>query len=509
MPVLIVTEGPGFGRVFKLRRAAPVPIEIEAKLRLRLRWSKGALEGAPAAPSIQMELNGTPWPGGRIEHGDIVRVGESAVLYTEDDFKGETIARLSSHGSAAAGTDSRIHELASVDMLRSQVGPAGRRSVDLQEDALYRDTLLRTEVVPPKILDFAWREYLKRRDEGEAVRFAEVLRETRHASDGQATRRLPPPRPPEDEKLPRPFGRDRVLLRRIGEGATGAVYEALDQSKMAIEAVKVLRDETVNPDLLVRFSQEAELLSRARHPNVVGIRTIRYRHPATFIAMELVEGITLCQAMEERKITFYRGLSILSQIAGAVEHLHQQGIVHRDLKPANIMIRKDGTPIVMDFGFAKDLRQSPGLTGEGMIIGTPTYASPEQAEGRSADVDSRSDVFSLGSIMYHVLTGVPPFSGGGLTEILLAVAKARPTDPSGFLNRSPVVREELLRIVSRGSSQDEVKRLKTILANHFRLACAICLRALQKRPTDRYPSAHQFESALHAVVSEGSALGLA
>ncbi|MBI4418458.1 MAG: serine/threonine protein kinase [Ignavibacteriales bacterium] len=214
------------------------------------------------------------------------------------------------------------------------------------------------------------------------------------------------------------------ILDKLGEGGMGVVYKAQDTSLDRLVALKFLPEAiSVGPSELERFTQEAKAAAGLNHPNICtihGIEEAEVPSPAhepsagkrNFIVMEYVEG----QTLEERKasLSMKQALDIGIQIAQGLAAAHEKGIVHRDIKPENIMIRKDGRVQVMDFGLAK-LRGASRLTKEGSTVGTAGYMSPEQVQG--LETDHRSDIFSLGVLLYEMLTGQPPFKGVHETAI--------------------------------------------------------------------------------------------
>ena len=210
------------------------------------------------------------------------------------------------------------------------------------------------------------------------------------------------------------------IVGPLGSGGMGEVYRARDTKLGRQVALKVLSDEAASdPERLARFDREARTLAGLDHPAIVHIYSVEEAAGTHFITMSLVEGRTLAEVMPAGGFPLERLLAIAVQVADAVAAAHQHGIVHRDLKPANIMVGAHDRVTVLDFGLAK-LREAAPLadvtlpptrevTGEGRIVGTIAYMSPEQAEGRP--VDERSDVFSLGIVLYEMATGERPFSG--------------------------------------------------------------------------------------------------
>jgi predicted Ser/Thr protein kinase len=271
--------------------------------------------------------------------------------------------------------------------------------------------------------------------------------------------------PPPPERM----GRYK-LGRKLGRGGMGVVYEAEDRDlgrKVAIKMLRVTSD--ADPAELAedeeRFVREARFCAGLpKHPHIVSVYEAGVLGERRYIAMELIEGVQF-QEWRDRKSTMLRHkISVLRDVALAVEHAHRHGIIHRDLKPANILIDAQNVPHVTDFGLAKQAAKENGgsLTGSGFLLGTPAYVSPEQAQG-ARDVDRRTDVWSLGIMLYEVLTGRLPFQGMNALDIVIKTIRD-PISPPSTTRRTTL------------ASTD--KSLETI-----------CMRALCKAPEDRYPTA--------------------
>src|SRR5215831_12684792 len=219
------------------------------------------------------------------------------------------------------------------------------------------------------------------------------------------------------------------ITELLGKGGFGEVYRAKDKKLKREVAIKILPDEfSSNPDRLIRFQREAEVLASLNHPNIAQIYGLEDAEGHSCIAMELVKGETLQARLRRREIPISETLPIARQIAEALEAAHERGIIHRDLKPGNIMITSDGKVKVLDFGLAKsgvepqpeDLSNSPTLVSAasrtGVILGTAAYMSPEQARGKA--LDKRSDVWAFGCVLYEMLSGVAAFGGDSVSDII-------------------------------------------------------------------------------------------
>jgi len=265
------------------------------------------------------------------------------------------------------------------------------------------------------------------------------------------------------------------LKRLIGRGGMGAVYEGYQSHLDRRVAVKVMTEEHArNPMAADYFIREAKQSSALRHPNIIQIIDFGKEDDLLFLAMEFVPGVPLSSIMREEKLSDERISKIIAQVLSALEEAHAKDIVHRDLKPDNIMVERqhDGGDFVkiLDFGIAQSLGSNATagpLTQAGALVGTPHYMSPEQAEGKR--LDGRSDLFSVGIILYELLAGVLPFRGESLPKILISVLQHEPGPPS------------LVR-ASVGAELD-----------------AICLRALKKNPEARYANAAEFRRALLGI----------
>ncbi len=222
---------------------------------------------------------------------------------------------------------------------------------------------------------------------------------------------------------PSTLGRYKVL-KELGRGAMGVVYLGKDPTIHRFVAIKTIRldqiDETdKQQEVKNRFFKEAESTGRLSHPNIVTVYDAGEEHDLGYIAMELLNGTTLKEwSRKPNLLPFDKLIMILSTAAEAMDYAHQQGVVHRDIKPANIMLTKDHVVKVTDFGIAK--MASSSKTQTNIVLGTPTYMSPEQIAGKK--VDGRSDIFSLGVVMFELLTGRPPFTADNVSALLFAIA---------------------------------------------------------------------------------------
>lgn len=214
------------------------------------------------------------------------------------------------------------------------------------------------------------------------------------------------------------------ILKELGRGAMGVVYLGKDPTIQRFVAIKTMRLDEIDDaeklqEVKTRFFREAESTGRLTHPNIVTIYDAGEEQDLGYIAMEVLEGTTLKHwSRKPNLLPLDKLIPILATVADALDYAHQEGVVHRDIKPANIMITKGATVKVMDFGIAK--MASSSKTQTNIVLGTPTYMSPEQIAGKK--VDGRSDVFSLGVVLYEMLSGRPPFTADNLSALLFAIA---------------------------------------------------------------------------------------
>jgi len=263
-----------------------------------------------------------------------------------------------------------------------------------------------------------------------------------------------------------------VILERLGEGGMGVVYKARDDRLSRLVALKVMRqDWMADAERKRRFVREAQAASALNHPNIVTIYAIDTDCGVDFIAMEYLGGGTLADVIASGPLPAERALRLAGQVADALTAAHEAGIVHRDLKPSNIMVSAQDRVKVVDFGLAKlvepwahSAETANAVTAAGTIVGTAAYMSPEQAAGQS--VDARSDLFSLGSILYEMLTGRRPFGGSTAMDVLAAVLR---DDPAPMSTVAP----EVARLVERCLRKDVTQRCQS--AAELKAAIEGCL----------------------------------
>ncbi len=275
------------------------------------------------------------------------------------------------------------------------------------------------------------------------------------------------------------------IIRTLGQGGNGIVFLARDPNLDREVALKIPRpDRVLDPETKGRFLREAKAAAMLSHPNIVPAYEIGELGAVVYIVCQYIDGPTLAQRIDQASAPFQprAAASILEKLADAVQHAHSRGVLHRDLKPANILFQSrthvpdlgqgsdltddNSIPLISDFGLAKLLGEDMDVTREGAVIGTPNYMSPEQASG-TGDAGNGADIYSLGAILYRLITGQNLFGKLSLAEIIQAI---RHDDPAGP---------------------------RTINASIPKDLEAICLRCLEKRADHRYPTAYELQRDLH------------
>ncbi|HEY5911396.1 MAG TPA: serine/threonine-protein kinase [Verrucomicrobiae bacterium] len=250
------------------------------------------------------------------------------------------------------------------------------------------------------------------------------------------------------------------LLEKIGQGGMGVVYKARQLNLDRIVALKLLPfGQFSNEETVQRFKIEAAAAAGLQHPNIVAIHDVGEEDGQHYFSMDFIEGQTLAEVVREKPLPARRAAGYLKTIAEAVHYAHQHGILHRDLKPSNILIDRSDQPRITDFGLAKRLTVDSDMTLTGQVLGSPNFMAPEQAEGRLHQVGPATEVYSLGALLYHLLTRQPPFQADTLTSLLKQVIETEPVPP---------------RLLNPGVPKD----LETI-----------CLKCMEKEPARRYQTA--------------------
>lgn len=259
-------------------------------------------------------------------------------------------------------------------------------------------------------------------------------------------------------KLPCDIG-DYRLLEVIGRGGMGVVYRAEQLSLHRYVAIKMIHESRpLSEETRQRFLAEAEATARLDHPNIVPVYEISQFHGQPFFSMQLIRGTTLAERLREGPIHQREAARMMVDVCRAIGFAHANGVLHRDIKPSNIMIDTQQVVRVTDFGLAKFADSADSLTRTGAVVGTPSYMSPEQAAGRSFGIDGRSDVYSLGAVLYHLLTGRPPFIADTPLQLALQILEHEPP-PARLLD--PRIDRDLEMIVSRSIQKPPDLRYST------------------------------------------------
>jgi WD40 repeat protein/tetratricopeptide (TPR) repeat protein len=277
---------------------------------------------------------------------------------------------------------------------------------------------------------------------------------------------LPIP-PPGHVPLPAPCIEGYEILEELGRGGMGVVYKARQTGLNRVVALKMIRDGVLaGPEAVARFRVEAEAVARLEHPHIVHIYEVGEEGRRPFYSFEYLAGGSLKERLSGGPVAPAQAVELLEPIARAVHEAHCRGIVHRDLKPANILLAADGAPKVSDFGLAKRLEVSTGLTPTDAVLGTPGYMAPEQAGGHSRETGPAADIYALGAILYEFLTGRPPFTAASWSDYLWLVHTQEPVAPKRLQPKIP-------------------RDLETI-----------CLHCLHKAPARRYATARDLAEDL-------------
>ncbi len=318
---------------------------------------------------------------------------------------------------------------------------SGERERNRVEDLLARHPALAADA--ETVLDLIYHEYVIRRRLGETPRPEEYLVRFPAWSDAltrqfviddamqaveASTERLPDGPSASEDPHPDPLapvpasplsidGHD--IIEVLGRGGMGIVYKARDRRLNRVVAIKTLAESALDsPSLVRRFRSEAEVVAKVRHPNIISIHAVGEERGRPYFSMEHAEGGNLAYRLSDAPMEVRQAAELVMALARGTDAAHRAGIIHRDLKPSNVLLAADGTPKIGDFGLARLLAEGSARTLSGEVLGTPSYMAPEQAAGRSREVGPAADIYSLGAILYHSLTGRPPFLGASPVETL-------------------------------------------------------------------------------------------
>ncbi|MFQ5732547.1 MAG: protein kinase [Planctomycetaceae bacterium] len=252
----------------------------------------------------------------------------------------------------------------------------------------------------------------------------------------------------------------------LGSGGMGVVFKARQLNLRRIVAIKVVRTQGLTGPQLARLQSEAEAVARLNHPHIVGVHEIGEHGGCPYLVLEFVGGGSLSARIADAVLRPIEAAVLMETVARAVHFAHEAGVIHRDLKPANVLLTEGGVPRIADFGLAKRLDDESDLTRTGDVMGTPSYMAPEQAQGRTDQIDARTDVYALGATLYETLTGRPPFKGATPLDTLRLVANEEAPPPSRLQPGLP-------------------RDLETV-----------CLKSLQKDPRQRFATAAELADDL-------------
>ena len=276
------------------------------------------------------------------------------------------------------------------------------------------------------------------------------------------------------------YGRYQIL-KELGKGAMGFVFQAHDPQIDRLVALKVLREDRVGgEDFVLRFMKEAQAIGRLSHPNIVTVYDVGRDHGTIYIAMEYLEGKPFNDVMNNGQMSLEQIVDIGLQVASTLNYAHEKGIVHRDIKPSNIIFNADGQVKITDFGIARiEDSSATQQTQAGDILGTPSYMSPEQVKGKR--VDGRSDLYSLGVFLYELVVGRRPFLGNNIASTFSSIIQDTPIAPSQI---NPSIPKALSDLIVKTLSKNPDERFQTGAAMTDALKTCLELKELTELPKE-------------------------
>jgi serine/threonine protein kinase len=263
--------------------------------------------------------------------------------------------------------------------------------------------------------------------------------------------------------IPPPQIEGYEIVGQLGEAGQGRVWRALQLSTRREVALKVPRlDFLSSGRALARFEREVELAARLTHPNIARIYDSGIYQGIYYYAMELIEGVSLDEYVKQNKLTQRQAVELMRIVCAAIQHAHQNGVIHRDIKPSNIIATKDGQPHIVDFGLATNILEDNTfrtVSLEGEVTGTPAYMSPEQAAGLHEQLDTRTDVYSIGVVFYRVLTGAFPYDvKSSMLNTLHNIRESEPTHPSKIV---PDIDRDVEAIILKALAKEPERRYQS------------------------------------------------
>ncbi len=312
------------------------------------------------------------------------------------------------------------------------------------------------------------------------------------------------------EQVPERVGQYRIL-RKIGQGGMGAVYEAEQKYPLRRVALKVLRQGISSPSLVKRFQREAHVLGKLQHPGIAQIHEAGFAEPLTpgapappYLAMELVDGLPLDEYVRKHGLSARARIDLVADVCSAVHYAHGRGVIHRDLKPQNILVDEGGQPKVLDFGVARitdaDVKLVTLQTAAGQLVGTLTYMSPEQVAGQCQELDERSDVYTLGVILYELLAGELPY---GLRNAQVAEA-ARiicEEEPTRLGSVDTLYRGDIETIVNKALEKDRTRRYQSAAELAADIGRYLSDEPVVARPVSTFYQLHKFARRNRGLVA--------